>query len=86
MGTYQIRFLLSSYYLSFIFLTCVSFVLSFCLPSIIAHSLFELCKNASTPFTAFLLLHLAHVAKGGPKTGVVDFLWWSSLGQGLSVA
>ena len=42
--------------------------------------------HASAPLTGFLLLPLAPVAKEGPKTEVVDFLWWSSPGQGLSVA
>ena len=33
-----------------------------------------LCRDPSAPLTGFILLRLAHVAKGGPKTGVVDFL------------
>ena len=28
-----------------------------------------LCGDAGTPPTGFLLLYLAHIAKGGPKTG-----------------
>ena len=44
------------------------------------------CGDASAPLTGFLLLRLDPVAKEGPKTVVVDFLWWSSPGQGLSVA
>ena len=38
-GTYQIRFLLFSFYLSLVFLSCVSFVAFLCLPMIFAHSL-----------------------------------------------
>ena len=33
-----------------------------------------LCGYPSAPLTGFLLLRLAHVTKGGPKTEVVDFL------------
>ena len=33
-----------------------------------------ICGDASAPFTGFLLLRLAPVAKKGPKTGVVDSL------------
>ena len=32
------------------------------------------CGDAGAPLTGFLLLYLAHIAKGGPKMGVMDFL------------
>ena len=78
---------------SFVFLLsffCFSFLFFFCrslLSSLDFHTLVTLvCGDASAPLTGFLLLGLAPVTKEGPKTGVVDFLWWSSPGQGLSVA
>ena len=33
-----------------------------------------LCRDASALLTGFLLLRLAHVAKGGPKPRVMDLL------------
>ena len=66
------------------------FLVSFCrfpLSSLDFRTLVTLLRgDASAPLTGFLLLRLAPVAKEGPKTEVVDFLWWSSPGQGLSVA
>ena len=74
---------------SFVFLL-FSFLFVFCrslLSSLDFHTLVtSLCGDASAPLIGFLLLRLAPVTKEGPKTGVVDFLWWSSPGQGLSVA
>ena len=85
MGTYQIQFLLFSFvFLLFFFLV---FFCRFPLSSLVFHTLITLLRgDASAPLTGFLLLRLAPVTKEGPKTGVVDFLWWSSPGQGLSVA
>ena len=78
---------------SFVFLLsffCFSFLFFFCcfpFSSLDFRTLVTLlCGDASAPLTGFLLLRLAPVTKEGPKTGVVDFLWWSSPGQGLSVA
>ena len=66
------------------------FLVFFCrfpLSSLEFHTLITLlCGDASAPLTEFLLLRLAPVTKDGPKSEVVDFLWWSSPGQGLSVA
>ena len=72
-GTYQIRFLLSSFcFLLFFFLF---FLCRFPLSSLDFRTLVTLLSgDASAPLTRFLLLCLAHVAKGGPKTGVMDFL------------
>ena len=85
MGTCQIRFLLFFFCFSFVFLSC--FFCRFPLSSLDFHTLITLiCGDASAPLTGFLLLGLAPVTKEGPKMGVVDFLWWSSPGQGLSVA
>ena len=85
MGTYQIRFLCFSFVLLlFFFLVCFC---RFPLSSLDFRTLITLlCGDASAPLTGFLLLQLAPVAKEGPKTGVVDFSWWSSPRQGLSVA
>ena len=84
-GTYQIRFLLFFFLFSFVFLSC--FFCRFPLSSLDFRTLVTLlCGDASAPLTGFRLLLLAPVTKEGPKTGVVDFLWWSSPGQGLSVA
>ena len=83
--TYQIRFLLfffCLFFFSFLFFFC-----RFPLPSLDFHTLITLlCGDTSAPLTGFLLLRLGPVAKEGPKTEVVDFLWWSSPGKGLSVA
>ena len=58
------------FYFSFLFFLC-----HFPLSSLDFRTLITLlCGDASAPLTGFLLLHLAHVAKGGPKTGVMDFL------------
>ena len=84
-GTYQIRFLL--FFFSYF---CFSFLFFFCrfpLSSLDLRTLITLlCGDASAPLTGFLLLLLAPVAKEGPKTEVVDFLWWSPPGQSFSVA
>ena len=84
-GTYQIRFLL--FFFSYF---CFSFLFFFCrfpLSFLDFRTLITLlCGDASAPLTGFLLLRLAPVTKEGPKTGVVDFLWWSSPRKGLSVA
>ena len=84
-GTCQMRFLLFFFCLSFVF-----FLVFFCrfpLSSLDFRTLVTLpCGYASAPLTGFLLLWRAPVTKRGPKTEVVDFLWWSSPGQGLSVA
>ena len=57
-------------YFSFLFFLC-----HFPLSSLDFRTLITLlCGDASAPLTGFLLLHLAHVTKGGPKTGVMDFL------------
>ena len=86
-GTFQIQFLLSFLCFSFVFLYGFFLCLFFCLPLIIARSLLcLLCGDAGALFTGFLLLRLAYVAKGGPKTEEMGVLWWSSPGQGLSVA
>ena len=75
-------FLLSFFCFSFLFFLC-----RFRLSSLDFHTLVTLlCGDASAPLTGFLLLRLAPITKGGPKTEVVDFLWWSSPGQGMSVA
>ena len=78
---------------SFVFLLsffCILFLFFFCrfpLSSLHFRTLVALlCGDASVPLTGFLFLRLAPVAKEAPKTGVGDFLWWSSPGQGLSVA
>ena len=85
MGTYQIWFLLFSFCLSLFFLSC--FLLSFLLSSLDFRTLVTfICGDASAPLTGFLLMRLAPVAKEGPETGVMGFLWWSSPGQSLSVA
>ena len=78
------------FYVFLLFFFCFSLLFFlypfFRLPLIIAQSfLCLLCGDAGAPFTGFLLLRLAHIAKGGPKTGVMVVLWWSSTGQGLSV-
>ena len=84
-GTYQIRFLLIFFCLCFVFF--LVFLCRFPLSSLNFHTLVTLlCGDASAPLTGFLLLQLAPVTKEDPKTEVVDFLWWSSPGQGLSVA
>ena len=72
MGTYQILFLLSSFcFLLFFFLF---FLCRFPLSSLDFRTLVTLLSgDASAPLTRFLFLRLAHVAKGGPKTGVMDF-------------
>ena len=75
-------FLLSFFCFSFLFFLC-----RFRLSSLDFHTLITLpCGDASAPITGLLLLLLAPVAMEGPKTNVVDFLWWSSPGQGLSIA
>ena len=75
--------------LSFVFLLYF-FLVFFChfrLSSLDFRTLLALlCGDASAPLPGFVLLRLAPVTKEGPKTGVVDFLWWSSPGQGLSDA
>ena len=77
-------FCFSFVFLLFFFLV---FLCRSLLSSLDFHTLVTLlCGDASAPLTGFLLLRLAPVTKEGPKTGVVDFLWWSSPVQGLSVA
>ena len=70
--TCQIRFLLSSFCLSFVFLCCFSFVGFLCFFHDFRTLITLLCGDAGAPLTGFLLLCLAHIAKGGTKTGVVD--------------
>ena len=71
-------------FLLFFFL---DFLLSFLLSSLDFRTLVTFIGgDASAPLSGFLLLRLAPVAKERPKTGVMDFLWWSSPEQGLSVA
>ena len=73
--------------LSFLCFSFLVFLLFFLLSSLDFRSLVTfICGDASAPLTGLLLLRLAPVAKEGPKTGVMDFWWWSSPGQGLSVA
>ena len=85
MGTYQIQSLL--FFFCFLLFFFLAFFCRFPLSFLDFHTLVTLlCGDASAPLTGFLLLRLAPVTKEGPKTGVVDFLWWSSPGQGLSVA
>ena len=62
---------------SFVFLLFffVVFLCRFSLSSLDFRTLVTLlCGDASAPLTGFILLRLAHVAKEGPKTGVLDFL------------
>ena len=71
--TCQIRFLLSSFCLSFVFLCCFSFVGFLCFFHDFRTLITLIWGDAGAPLTGFLLLCLAHIAKGGTKTGVVDF-------------
>ena len=69
-GTYRIRFLLSSFCLYFVFL--LVFFCRFSLSSLDFRMHLKLqCGEASAPLTGFLLSQLASVAKEGPTRR-----WW----------
>ena len=65
------------FYLPFLFLLSFFLILlcRFHLSSLDFHTLITLLSaDASAPLTGFISLRVANIAKGGPETGLMDFL------------
>ena len=85
-GTYWIPFLLSSFCLSFVFLSCFPLSLFLYLPLIFARWLLYFVGMLMPRSLNFFCCVWLTLLREAPYRGWWIYLWWRAPGQGLSVA